>query len=182
MLVIHPNDPTTAFLSFIYEGNHNRNLYTEKESNTAIRYALKRKYISDKYIMMLGHGCEYGLFAPSSPDNPFGRLIINGSHVEFLRRQTCVAIWCNANLYAARYGLHGLFSGMIISEMSEAAIFQIPTTPEELAVENSRLAGLVKQALDACETLAEIPQFIAAHAPMDTPLQRFNYSSFYYFE
>ena len=73
------------------------------------------------------------------------------------------------------------FSGMIISEMTEADWCNIPTTPEELVAENNRLAEILRQAFTDCQKLEDIPAYIAGHAPMDTPLQRFNYHSFYYY-
>lgn len=181
MIVVHPNDDTTRFLKPIYKDISYVDLYTEKDSNSDIRRALNHKVYPGEYIMMLGHGCEYGLYAPVSANNPFGRLIINGAHVEFLRRHTCVAVWCHANLFAEKYNLHGLFSGMIISEMTEADWCNIPTTPEELVAENNRLAEILRQAFTDCQKLEDIPAYIAEHAPMDTPLQRFNYHSFYYY-
>lgn len=33
-------------------------------------------------------------------------------------------------------GLHGLFTGMIVSELSEALLYQVETTQEELDREN----------------------------------------------
>ena len=37
-----------------------------------------------------------------------------------LRRHPVIGIWCHANLFAERFRLHDLFSGMVISEMEEA--------------------------------------------------------------
>lgn len=181
MIVIHPNDKTTRFLKTVYAFESYVDLYTEKDSNSEIRRALNHRAYPGEYIMMLGHGCEYGLFAPESENKPFGRLIINGSHVEFLRKNICIGIWCNANLFAEKYSLHGVFSGMIISEMEEACMYGIKTTPEELESENDRLAGLLKDAVQNCKTLKDIPEYIKSHAPMETPLQRFNYNNIYYY-
>ena len=58
--------------------------------------------------------------------------MVNSSHVQFLRDKTCIGIWCKADQFAKDYKLHGLFSGMIISEMYEAIKEHITTTQEEI--------------------------------------------------
>lgn len=181
MIVIHPTDPTTQFLAPLYNDYKNLCLYTEKDTNSQIRRVLNHHDCNNGYIMMLGHGTEYGLFAPTAPDKPFDRLIINGTHVEFLRKHVCVGIWCNANLFAEKYGLHGLFSGMIISEMEEAEWCEVMTSPDELKRENERLTQLLKKALSYCNSLSDIPDYIKNNAPMDTPLQQFNYNNIFYY-
>lgn len=181
MIVIHPYDKTTQFLKPLYGASENLQLCTEQDTNAEIRRVLNHVAQPDSPVMMLGHGCEYGLFAPVSPAEPFGRLIVNGTHVEFLRKLTCFAIWCNANLFAEKYNLHGIFSGMIISELEEADWCGVQTTPEELECENNRLTALLKDAFLNCPSLADIPDYIKNHAPMDTPLQRFNYNNIYYY-
>ena len=67
-------------------------------------------------LMMLGHGNPFGLFSTPNKKGQYVRQLVNGDLVEFLRDKTCIGIWCYANEFAQRYGLHGLFSGMIISE------------------------------------------------------------------
>ena len=52
MIVVHANDPTTKFLSKLYETREDVTvLITEKSTNGAVRRALK----ADDVIMMLGH-------------------------------------------------------------------------------------------------------------------------------
>ena len=181
MIVIHPYDQTTTFLRPLYESREGVELYTQQHSNSTIRMALNKRVGNSKTVMMLGHGCEQGLFADTSPTRKFDRLIINGSHVEFLRKTTCIGIWCNADMFANKYRLKGLFSGMIISEIQEANMFSIPTTEEELAIENERLTRLLVQSLQECPLLCDIPGWFHTHAPMNTPLQRFNYNNILYF-
>lgn len=182
MIVIHPDDPTTAFLMPLYEADGQTDLYTQAHSNAAIRHALNHKTYQGETVMMLGHGCEYGLLANSSPGRKFDRLIINSSHAQFLRGKQCIAIWCNADKFGAWYGLQGLFSGMIISEMEEARLYNIQTTPEEIAAENERLTRLVARALKETNYLSEVPDYIEMLAePLETPLQQFNYRNFHYF-
>lgn len=181
MIVIHPYDPTTTFLKPLYEDRTGVELYTQQHGNSTIRRALNKRIYDGETVMMLGHGCEQGLLADTSPARKFDRLIINGSHVEFLRKTCCIGIWCNADMFARKYRLKGLFSGMIISEIGEALMYGISTTPEELDEENRRLTQLLSHALQECPVHSDIPQWFRTHAPMNTPLQRFNYNNIHYF-
>ena len=181
MIVIHPFDPTTTFLKPLYEGRAGVEIYTQEHNNAAIRRALNHQVSEDNTVMMLGHGCEQGLLADTIPTRKFDRLIVNGTHVEFLRKVTCIGIWCNADKFASKYGLKGLFTGMIISEVEEALWCEVATTPEELAVENARLTELFIKAFNECPQLGDIPKWFREKAPMDTPLQRFNYNNVFYF-
>ena len=181
MIVIHPYDITTTFLNGLYEGWEGVELLTQRNSNSEIRRALNHRVYEAENIMMLGHGCEYGLFADTSPSRKFDQLIINGSHVDFLRKTICIGIWCNADMFADKYGLTGLFTGMIVSEMEEALLYGIQANEDEIRTENQRLAELFVRAFKECKYLADIPAFFQDNAPMDTPLQYFNYNNIHYF-
>ena len=107
-LVIHPQDPTTDFLSAIYAGK-GWTVITEPISNSKMRNVLTEY---DR-IVMLGHGTPYGLLG-------FGRFMIEPNHVQFLRGKEVVAIWCHADQFVEKYGLKGFYTGMFISEEAEA--------------------------------------------------------------
>lgn len=134
--------------------------------------------------MLLGHGSPLGLFFRDSatPLSSFGHLIIRRHHAHALRRHghNLIGIWCHAAQFARQYGLHGLFSGMIITEPQEAQEHGIPTTAEELSRENISLFSKLRQMLDAGVPLHDIPQHIAAANTAATPLTRFNYRNFHY--
>ncbi len=139
ILVIHPEDSSTKFLCPIYERHMNQ--YTMPIKWTVVRgnvssSQLKRLIKECDKVIMLGHGCEYGLFAPTSPKEPYGRLIINSKHVEFLREKECIGIWCNANIFFEKYGLKGFYTGMIISELEEAQMCSVKTDKDELLDQN----------------------------------------------
>ncbi len=68
--------------------------------------------------MMMGHGSPSGLFSIGKFDSAYA---IDESLVELLKKKECVFIWCNADKFIDRYNLKGLYSGMFISEVSEAA-------------------------------------------------------------
>ena len=68
---------------------------------------------------MLGHGCEKGLFDSDM------NIVIDSNLVYLLREKLCVAIWCNADVFFLKYGLKGIYTGMIISEYIESMMYSI---------------------------------------------------------
>lgn len=102
-------------------------------------------------IMLLGHGSDKGLFfrADDSKDE-FDKIIVSHSHAYHLRKHggNIVAVWCNADQFARAEGLHGLFTGMIVSELNEALLYQVKTTQEELNRENVKLARRLRALID----------------------------------
>jgi len=128
-------------LSALYEGMETKVL-DESHSNADIRHALNRVAPSER-IMLLGHGTDKGLFyRKDDTQDGFNGLVISHKHTYYLRKHSgnIIAVWCHADLFARAEGLHGLFTGMIISEKSEAAEYGIATTQEELDRENTKFA------------------------------------------
>ena len=91
-----------------------------------------------------------------------------------------MAVWCNADKFARAEGLHGLFTGMIVSEVSEALLYQVETTQEELDRENVKLAMRLRTLLDERIPLSEIPKRMLEMDDVHSPLTTFNYKNFYY--
>ena len=182
MLVIHPEDRTTAMLSKLYSGLDGVRHIGKTASNAEVRHLLNHTS-SDELIMMLGHGSDKGLFSRMDDTKPdFNRILIGHSHVYYLHRHPgrLVGIWCHADLFARKEGLHGLFSGMIITEMDEAEKYGIPTSREELFVENERLADNLRLLFDQKTSLYDFPQRMLEADNVHSPLTEFNYHNFYY--
>ncbi len=182
MLVIHPTDRTTAMLSLLYQGMDGVTLLTQSSCNAEIKSRLNHVSKQER-IMLLGHGSENGLFSRGDDcRKEFDRLIISHSHAYYLRKHggNMVAVWCNADLFARKEGLHGLFSGMIISEMDEAELYNIPTSQEELDEENVKLATRLRSLLDTGTPLHEIPLLMRGLDDRHSTLTEFNYKNFYY--
>jgi hypothetical protein len=178
MLVVHPYDSTTEMLKAMYEGK-NVQLITQADTNAAIKTVLNHLPRSRR-LMMLGHGTDSGLIGKNADGTL--RLIINHSHAYYLRKHgaNIVAVWCYADLFARKEGLHGLFSGMIISEIEEAEMLGIPTTEEELARENVKLAQRLRMLLDEGVPLHEMPARMLLLDDVHSPLTTFNYRNFFY--
>ena len=101
--------------------------------------------------------------------------------VQFLRDKSCIGIWCYANKFAEKYKLHGLFSGMIISELQEAIDLGVPATKDEIDKEMKRFTIRLK---DCIETygLKRTPLRMKELDEVQSPLTTFNYGNLYYSE
>lgn len=176
MTIIHANDPTTQFLSKLYETREDMTCrITEASTNAQVLHAIREA----DTIMMLGHGNEYGLFSKPNKNGKYERFLITDRHVEFLRGKTCIGIWCYANQFAKCYGLTGLFTGMIVSELQEAIDLDIPSTIEEIDRENMKYASRLRYCLDKY-SLEEVPVRLRALDDVRSELTRFNYGNLYY--
>lgn len=181
MLVIHPKDKTTAMLSALYdelEAQVVEDYRTTKEMGRLLHHVS-----TQERIMLLGHGSDKGLFfRKDDSKDEFDKVIVGHSHAYHLRkhRGNIVAVWCNAYQFARAEGLHGLFSGMIVSELNEALLYQVETTQEELDRENVKLARRLRALLDERIPLNEIPKRMLAMDDVHSPLTTFNYKNFYY--
>ncbi len=181
MLVVHPKDKTTAMLAALYDGLEVR-LLDQSFKNSQVKDALYHTSKQER-IMMLGHGSDKGLFSRDHEEQDvFDRLIVYHPHAYYLRKHgsNIVAVWCNADLFARGEGLHGLFTGMIISELSEALIYGIETTQEELEQENVKLANRLRLLFNEGIPLHEIPQCMQELDDTHSPLSEFNYKNFHY--
>lgn len=180
MLVIHPNDITTKVLEGLYLNDEGGRVLKEESSNSDIRSALHRLPKWER-LMLLGHGSHAGLFSREKDEAEFNRIIVGHPHSFYLRgRSNIVAIWCNADLFARKEGLHGLFSGMIISEMKEAEEYKISTSEEELEREIPLFVGRLRKLLDDGMPLWEIPDAMMDSGFERSELNEFNYSRLYY--
>lgn len=181
MVVIHPKDKTTNMLSILYEGfEHTRidQSYRKKE----IRHILNHVPCYER-ILLLGHGSDMGLFSRNDDcRDVFDRLIVHHPLAYYLRKHgsNIVGMWCNANLFAEKERLHGLFTGMIVTEMSEALLYGINTSQKELDKENVKLAERLRSLLDENVPLQDIPSRILALDDVHSQLTDFNYHNFHY--
>jgi len=167
--------------SALYEGTEAKVL-DESCSNADIRHALNRVAPSER-IMLLGHGTDKGLFyRKDDTQDGFDGLVISHQHAYYLRKHSgnIIAVWCHADLFARAEGLHRLFTGMIISEMSEAAEYGIATTQEELDRENIKFAKRLRLLLDNSTPLSDIPPLFSGMDDAHTPLTDFNYHNIHY--
>ena len=178
MTIIHANDPTTKALSLLYNTKeYNYLRIDENSTNAAVQNIIR----SDDLVIMLGHGNQYGLFSKPNKNGKYERFLITDRHIQFLRDKTCIGIWCHADQFAEKYGLHGLFSGMIISELQEAIDYHIDATKEEIDSEMVLFTKRLKACLEGYD-LKDIPTIMRNSDYQKSELNIFNYSHLYYFE
>ena len=84
-------------------------------------------------------------------------------------------------LFAEKYGLSGLFSGMIISEMQEAIDLNIQTTQEEISREITKFACRLRDCMNRYE-LREVPVRMFELDDVKSELTQFNYNRLFYYE
>jgi hypothetical protein len=79
-----------------------------------------------------------------------GTYIIDSSYVEVLSTgMEHIYIWCNADRFVDRYNLSGFYSGMFISEVSEANFCGLVGTTQEMVNEsNDAFARIVGECIN----------------------------------
>lgn len=178
MIVIHATDPTTQVLSLLYQHREDVKLrITERNTSSDVQRAIR----ADDVIMMLGHGNEYGLFSKPDKNGDYRRFLITDRHVQFLRNKICICIWCYANKFAEKYQLHGLFSGMIISELQEAIGLGVPATKDEIDKEMEKFTIRLKDCIESYG-LEQTPLRMKELDDVQSALTKFNYGNLYYYE
>ena len=110
------------------------------------------------------------------------KIIVGHPHSFHLRKHggNMVGIWCHAYEFARAEGLHGLFSGMIISEVKEAEEYGIIASQQEILQSNIIMFEYLRKLLDEDIPLHEIPQRIKNMDDEKTSLSMFNYHNFHY--
>lgn len=144
ILVIHPKDATTDFLSVIYEGR-NWTVITENLNRLEVEKQIK---LHDR-ILMLGHGTEYGLIGDF-------KLVIDEDFAPLLQNKDCIFIWCNADIFVKKHNLKGFYTGMIISEFDEALANKIIPTEDMIIDSNTLFAIALKDAVFKEDMIGEI--------------------------
>jgi hypothetical protein len=163
-LVIHPSDPSTDFLKGIYKDKDWT--IVNDPYITRSRVQITKLIKEHERIIMMGHGYPGGLFYSC----------ITPELVYLLRTKLCVCIWCNADRFVLKYGLRGFYTGMFISEVSEAKYFGIETTQEKIDHSNNYFATELNKYID----LPFVHQLIKEHYnSFDCPVIQFNNDRLY---
>ncbi len=178
MIVIHidNNSQDTKILSRIYEGLDGITLsYNKSKSN------IKRllRITGKEPVMLLGHGSPQGLF--NAPQNGYA---VGSECVEWLRGRPIIGIFCYASEFADRYGLHGFFTSMFISNMQEAIIEQRDqdATEKTISTQQALFCDRIRELLIRNTPLSEWPEILQSQADLSLPFVRFNYEALTYYE
>lgn len=141
-LIIHPRDSSTTFLNTIYKDIENKTVITGGINKNELNELIK----SHDRVMMMGHGSPVGLFSVGNFQTNNG-YIIDGSSVSVLNeKEDNVFIWCYANMFTMKHRLKGFYTGMFISETSEAfACGVYNATQHDVNLSNDRFCEIMKK-------------------------------------
>jgi hypothetical protein len=116
-LIVHPKDQTTTFLHKIYEPISNKTVIRGGIGKNELRKLIE----NHDRVIMLGHGSPWGLLAVGQFPPKVGSYIIDYSYCDLLlAKKENIFIWCYANQFVERNRLEGFYTGMFLSELSEA--------------------------------------------------------------
>ena len=149
-LIVHPNDNSTNFLCPIYE---------RIENKTVIRGGVTKKAllkIANKHdrIMMMGHGSKLGLLAVSQfYGEGHEDYIIDKNFVSSLSNKDNVFIWCHADMFVNQHQLNGFYSGMFISEVLEAYMYDYEVSQKTIDKSNNVFSKIVSNYINQSSSI-----------------------------
>lgn len=153
--VIHPTDSTTDFLNPIYSELNQAKVINGKLTQTQICKNLKES----NRVIMLGHGTPEGLLSVGQFKSD-ALYVIGSNHADILKNnENNVYIWCHADKYVEKNKLNGFYTGMFISELTEAIAYNVwDATPEDIEISNNLFAEAVSKniKLSAHDLLTEV--------------------------
>lgn len=165
ILIIHPEDSTTDFLKAIYE-DLDATVVTERLSKSKLKVAINEH----QRIILLGHGTEFGLAYD-------GQTYIDSRLVYLLREKDCVCIWCNADKFVNKYALTGFYTGMIISDWTEANLYCVNADDVQIELSNQMFATAVKESISL--TSIEMKESVIEKYQSNNPVVEFNIENIY---
>lgn len=176
-LVIHPSDRSTDFLKIIYERHLNDKDWTILTESDTLTYKGLEKLINENdRIIMMGHGLKFGLI---NPNHAFKKLayglVIDDGFAKLLKTKDTVSIWCWSDQYFRKHNIKGFHTGMIISEVHEAA-YAIGKTPldKKQTLENMEMfARTVRDCIDNTNPY-EMQKYVLEHYVGEDEVTKFN--------
>lgn len=145
-------------------------------SRGKIRAMLRENF--DRPLIIFGHGTERGLLTTD-----WKGYLIDGKMVDMLRkRKSIIGCWCFAGNFADKYGLHGFFTSMFISNMDEALEFGFQTDAETISRENAAFAKTLGKLIADGTPMSEWVGILQGGCHKDIPFVRYNYEAMVYYE
>ena len=121
-------------------------------------------------IVMLGHVTTEGLIG-------YNDYYIENSYAPLLKLKDCVCIWCNADKFVEKHDLKGFYTGMMISEIVEAMMYDIDVEEPVINESNILFAEAVRNAMIQPDMLKEARRLYNTE---DNPVIAFNMIRMYY--
>lgn len=120
MTIIYSNsgDRDTSLLQTIWQGLKIDRLIgiscNDENYEEAVDEALFDEYDT---LILCGHGTTQGLLHPNFSS---GEYIVHENNVHLIHARNVICLWCYASEFGVTNNLHGFFTGMFISNESEA--------------------------------------------------------------
>ena len=168
-LIIHPKDPSTAFVKEMYKDFD----WTVIDDPRVSKKKLKKEIQAHDRIFMIGHGTPHGLLTSE-------RTIIDSNMVYLLREKECIFFWCDADKFVEKYDLKGFYTGMIISEQVEADFYQVWANQEEINESNDLMMRAVKESVDSGDMLKNLKEIYNSEVNPKNDVIGFNEVRFYH--
>lgn len=178
MVVIHMDTRfDTVDFARVYDGLDCKLFYTPtRRDRRAIMDAIRN---DEGPVILLGHGTPRGLLDPTFYD-----YIIESRDVDLLRQRTIIGIWCYASEFADKYGLHGFFTSMFVSNINEAIEHQVDylATEENIAEEFELFCCIINCFIRSELPMDEWVENLQGMCNRELPFVRYNYEALSYFE
>ena len=130
-------------------------------------------------VVLLGHGTPYGLLGED-----MSSYIVDSSWVDILRDREVIGIWCYASEFADRYGLHGFFTSMFVSNLREAVEHGVDDgcSEEDIFREFGIFCRSINRFLREGIPMCEWVGLLQAECNRELHFVRFNYECLSYYE
>lgn len=173
-LVIHPEDRSTEFLTPIYG---------DLDDVTLVRGGYTKEYIRSMIkdhdqVMMMGHGSPFGLMSVGKFPGRYN--VIDDSFVDLLsEKDNSIFIWCNADQFTEKHKLNGFYSGMFISELSEAWMCGVDAIKKEVEESNASFSKIMGHALKSGPDMPIIVKNEYGKLAYNNPVAEYNHKRLY---
>ena len=131
-------------------------------------------------LIVVGHGSDRGCWSPS------GEYTISPFNLDLVKAKKFIGIWCHASDFARRYHAKGFFSGMFISNASEA-IYTLPYSKnqvysnKQITESEIKFCNILNDFLKKDTPLKDWKYIIEGYTDNTFEVEKYNYSHVEYF-
>ncbi len=144
-LIIHPQDPSTTFLTDIYSNIRNKTVIT----GGVTRWNINELIENHDHVYIMGHGTSNGLLSMGVFQERRRNYIVDIAMCENLRdKEKCIYIWCHANKFLEDNKLDGFATGSFISNLDWAYYYRMCVTQRMIDISNLAFSNLLAEYID----------------------------------
>lgn len=132
-------------------------------------------------LIVVGHGSDSGCWSPS------GGYTISSFNLDLVKAKKFIGIWCHASDFARKYHAKGFFSGMFISNTTEA-IYTLPYSKnqvysnKQITESEIKFCNILNDLLKKETPLKDWKYIIEGYTNATFEVEKYNYSHVEYFE